>query len=179
MTFGVPFWLHFSTFSKNRKTMKSMTLTTFWKVFHLQKPLIFRWIFHHFSCFFRNPPGGRFWRVPEPIFSQKCGFGAISGFRWGPKSAPGRAFPDRGAPARQRVSGLRRSLHHTPPYITPHLTHRLSIWFSFLLLSFLRRSPSRERWGPADHPETGMPYKTGSRFSSFFGALFGAHFFRL
>ena len=55
MTFGVPFWLHFSIFSKKRKTMKSITLTTFWKVFHLQKPLIFRWVFHNFPCFFRNP----------------------------------------------------------------------------------------------------------------------------
>ena len=74
MTFGVPFWLHFSTFSKNRKTMKSMTLTTFWKVFHLQKPLIFRWIFHQFSCFFQNPSRRPFLEGPGADLYSKVRF---------------------------------------------------------------------------------------------------------
>ena len=83
MTFGVPFWLHFSTFSKNRKTMKSMTLTTFWKVFHLAKPLIFRWIFHYFSCFFRNPSRRAFLEVPSAGLSSKGRFWCHFGFSVG------------------------------------------------------------------------------------------------
>ena len=43
-----------------------------------------------FQVFSGTPPGGRFWRVPVPIFAQKCDFGGISGFRWGPKSTLGR-----------------------------------------------------------------------------------------
>ena len=85
MTFGVPFWLRFSIFSKNRKTMKSMTLTTFWKVFHLAKPLIFRWNFHNFSCFFRNPSRRAFLEVQSAGLSSKGRFWCHFRFSGNPK----------------------------------------------------------------------------------------------
>ena len=88
MTFGVPFWLHFAFFSKKRKTMKSMPLTTFWKVFHLQKTLIFGWIFRNFSCFFQNPSRRAFLEGPGADLCSKVRFWRHFRFSVGPKIHP-------------------------------------------------------------------------------------------
>ena len=58
----------------------------------------FNHLFIHFSIFSKTLPGDHFWRDQVPVYPQKGGFGAILGFRGGPKSTLGATFSDKKAP---------------------------------------------------------------------------------
>ena len=72
----------------------------------------FNYFFIHFSTFSKTPPGGHFWRVQVPVYTQKCDFGAILGFRGGAKSTLGATISAKKAPKcteflKGRASGSR------------------------------------------------------------------------
>ena len=53
---------------------------------------LFNNLFIHFSIFSQTPPGDHFWRVQAPVYTQKCDFGAILGFRGEQNRPLGRPF---------------------------------------------------------------------------------------
>ena len=58
------FWSYFEAFSKKLKTLIFDDLTALSKVFHIQKPIIFRCFFGSFLVPISGPPSGRsFWPI--------------------------------------------------------------------------------------------------------------------
>ena len=80
------FWSYFEAFSKKLKTLIFDDLTALSKVFHIQKPLIFRPFFGSFLVPISGPPSGRSF---SPILADQGADLASSGRFWAHFGDPG------------------------------------------------------------------------------------------